>query len=182
MRTITDTAAPARSGGGTKPRIRWRRRASIVMSAAALTGLVAASPGAASAATASSPPPAPSQSKATVPIAAAPDAAGRYCGVYGTGYTWTTEWQKQPPGCYDLNVVWTELGQPGLLPGDTYAGYYWNGSRWIEGSKGYVYIPGGHVDPNTNPNCVLLTDVATGTWMFIGSGKGEAYINININY
>ena len=108
---------------------------------------------------------------------------GQYCGVFGSGTTWTTIWTKQPPGCHDLNIVRAEAG--GGANGDSYAGFYWNGHTWVEGMRGFQYIPNGNCNPNTNSHCVPLTNVVTGTKMQIGN---EGFISfgftasVQVNY
>jgi hypothetical protein len=106
--------------------------------------------------------------------------AGQYCGTYGSGYTNDTIWTKQPPGCHDLNVTYTVADN---ASSDYYAGFYWTGSKWQEGSKGYQLLYNGNHNPNTNSHAVLLTNVATGTAMYIGAyvfgANGHDIVHIN---
>ena len=107
--------------------------------------------------------------------------AGQYCGTYGSGYTDQTIWYKQPPGCQDLNVTYTQAAE---LSSDHYAGFYWTGSKWQEGSKGYQLLSNGNHDPNTDSHAVLLTNVATGTAMYISAYNisFNAHDAVHINY
>lgn len=108
--------------------------------------------------------------------AAAPLTAGQYCGIFGSGLSDVTVWAKADDSCHDLNLVYDSLST-------TYAGYYWNGSKWIEGSAGYRHLIAGSHDPDINPKAVLLTDVLPGTDMYIGAGNGaEVNVHVDINY
>lgn len=106
--------------------------------------------------------------------------AGQYCGTYGSGYTNDTVWYKQPPGCHDLNVTYTVADD---ASSDYYAGFYWTGSKWQEGSKGYQLLYNGNHNPDTNSHAVLLTNVTTGTAMYIGAyaigANGHDIVHIN---
>jgi hypothetical protein len=106
--------------------------------------------------------------------------AGQYCGTYGSGLTNDTVWYKKPPGCHDLNVTYTAADDSSS---DYYAGFYWTGSKWQEGSKGYQLLYNGNHNPNTDSHAVLLTNVATGTEMYIGAyvfgANGHDIVHIN---
>lgn len=106
---------------------------------------------------------------------------GQYCGTYGSGLTNDTIWYKKPPGCHDLNVTWTAADDSNS---DYYAGYYWTGSKWQEGSKGYQLLYNGNHNPNTDSHAVLLTNVATGTAMYIGAYVfgANGHDDVHINY
>jgi hypothetical protein len=107
-----------------------------------------------------------------------PQNPGQYCGLFGSGTTNQTVWIKQPPGCLDLNVTATTAP----AGWDDYAGRYQTPNGvWHIGAKGYLFLANGKHNPNTNPNAVLLTNVATGTPMMILS-EFESSDSVWINY
>jgi hypothetical protein len=107
---------------------------------------------------------------ATTPASASP---GSFCGTYGNGYTDQTIWYKKPPGCHDFNITWAKWS-------GYYAGWYWNGSKWIEGSNGSSYRTGGKTWDQ-----VAVSSVATGTPLITmredmpGTHQGW---NVHVNY
>ncbi|POM25476.1 hypothetical protein BTM25_41240 [Actinomadura rubteroloni] len=99
--------------------------------------------------------------------------AGGYCGVYGSDTTPTITFTKQPPGCHDVNITWVSAS-------DSYGGYYWNGSYWQLGSKGFRYLASGGHSPSEY-NAVPLTNVNTGVKFYIDNSS--SYIRtVHINY
>jgi hypothetical protein len=135
----------------------------------AITAVVAVAPGTAHAA------------------AARPAIAGQYCGTYGSGTTEVggayggTLWQKQPPGCNDLNIIYTDAPTSGHW--DTYAGaLYYPGSGWNICHRGYQVLYNGTHDPITNSRAVPCTDVLAGTLMFIANGYSSTPDYVEINY
>jgi hypothetical protein len=84
------------------------------------------------------------------------------------------QWQKQPPGCRDFNLVAaTASAGTGF---DYYTGWYWNGRNWIKAASGAHKVYDG-----SNFDVVLLTNVATGTWMSI-TGTHEAPDSVTVDY
>jgi hypothetical protein len=112
-----------------------------------------------------------------------PATAGQYCGTQATGNTGIygksvgTEWVKQPPGCRDLNVVYTSDPAPGHW--DEYNGNLWNGTGWYHCKSGFRVLYDGPHDPDTNTRAVLCTDVGPGTIMAIDTIRDVASVEIN---
>ncbi|HJQ01801.1 MAG TPA: hypothetical protein VJ851_09380 [Jatrophihabitans sp.] len=107
-------------------------------------------------------------------VIAAPAAnasAGAYCGTYGNGYTNTTEFIKQPPGCYDFNLTWTKWT-------GHYRGHLWTSSHGWQACGTTVYHLGGQTYLQ-----VLCSNVITGTPMYVERTDAETVgWNIHVNY
>ncbi|MFE5509698.1 hypothetical protein ACFQ9J_03650 [Streptomyces sp. NPDC056529] len=82
-----------------------------------------------------------------------------------TGYqkVGTTVNKSGSSSCNDLNLTWSNDAQSSY--GDSYRGFYKASSGWKAGSRGYVWAG----DGSHSPWKVLLSDVAAGTPMGVGS-------------
>lgn len=102
---------------------------------------------------------------ASVLVLAVPGTALADCGTDGSGHTDNNShpWYKKPPGCLDFNLTAATDSTYGY---DYYAGFWWNGKTWVEGTRGYVYFKNRSTE---GPDVVLLSSVVTGTPMFIVS-------------
>jgi len=110
--------------------------------------------------------------------ASAASSASRYvCGTQGSGFAGNVpgkQWQKKPPGCHDLNLVGARASVGTGF--DYYTGYYLSGNRWIRAASGAHKVFDG-----SNFDVVLITNVATGTWLSV-TGTHEAPDSVTVNY
>lgn len=75
--------------------------------------------------------------------------------------TYDESWCELVGGSACLYVPVTASGLGGLYAGDAsvaddFAGWYWNGSDWVSGTRGWQWVP-------TDSDNTLLTDVVSGT-------------------
>jgi hypothetical protein len=120
---------------------------------------------------------------AVVAVAAGP--AQAQCGTWGKGDTQRLSpnlifpeyfWIKQPPGCNDFNVIWTDASHPdGLLYADYFAGWYrlpdgW----WREGASGWRWMANGH-----HGDVPMVTSVWTGTPLTVTSVAEPDRVRVN---
>lgn len=96
-----------------------------------------------------------------------------YCGTAGSGHTETndtsinfgaSQFAKQPPGCYDINIV-------NVATTDTYGGALYYSGYYHLCVRGYQSLSAGNQNPNTNTHAVPCTSVNTGTEFIILSGN-----------
>jgi hypothetical protein len=159
-----DSACPGESGSTLRQASSLLRHGSrkLMIGAASATlaasAVIAAAPGAAQAAV------------------SAPQTAGKYCGTYDSGTTDGSVWYKKPPGCHDLNLV-SVNARPAGYGSDNYIGIYFVGGRAVYGANGWHYEVNG-----STGDVVLLSNVATGTEMQIGSLLGPGLDVVGINY
>jgi hypothetical protein len=97
-------------------------------------------------------PPGPAAPGAAPPaVVAAPNACTGFSGptYYAEYGGWSTSY-VYATGCGPVTI--TNVSKTGY-----YAGYYYNGSRWVEGTRGYIYLTAG------NHSTVMLSGVIAGT-------------------
>ncbi len=120
---------------------------------------------------------------AIVAVAAGP--AQAQCGAWGKGDTQSLSpnlifpeyfWIKQPPGCNDFNVIWTDTSNPdGVLYADYFAGWYqlpdgW----WREGASGWRWMANGH-----HGDVPTVRSVWTGTPLTVTSVAEPDRVRVN---
>jgi hypothetical protein len=109
--------------------------------------------------------------------AAVPLTAGQYCGTFQSGTANKTYFYKQAGTCHDVNIVYVHDPEASW---DSYAGLYWNGKVWVLGARGFKRINNGNCDPNTDQNCVPITDLLAGTKFQILSAS-QAFAAVDLN-
>lgn len=116
------------------------------------------------------------------------------CGTFGASYAgqagqaWAAYnmqgWVKQPPGCHDLNLVYSNNPNDnnGIVPGDSYGAYYhgwaagWYGWHWT--AEGWQLGRNGVHDPSI----VLLYTVMTGTKLAVVGYNSPYEDAVHVNY
>jgi hypothetical protein len=122
---------------------------------------------------------------ATVAVVAVAGPAQAQCGTWGAGGTQTVSpnrifpravWIKQPPGCHDFNVTWTDTSNiDGLVYADYYAGWYQlPGGWWREGASGRHWLVNGY-----HGDVPLVTAVWAGTPLTITSVAEPDRVHVN---
>lgn len=116
------------------------------------------------------------------PIHAAPAVAPSSCYIpspYGIGASTTgptgTIFTKQANSCLDLNLINADNGLG--TTGSCYIGWYYNGSRWVEGAVGAVCKPNA---PKFGSAVVLVSSIATGTRIGVSTTRYNATVTIEI--
>lgn len=108
---------------------------------------------------------------------AAPMTAGQYCGTFQSGTVAVTYFYKQAGTCHDVNIIYVKDPYESF---DSYAGLYWNGKIWVLGTRGFKRINNGNCNPNTNQNCVPITDLAAGTeFQILSASQAEGPVHLN---
>jgi hypothetical protein len=117
---------------------------------------------------ASSVPPGPAAPGAHVlAVPAAPDACSGFSGptYYAEYGGWSTSY-VYATGCGPVTI--TNVSKAGK-----YAGYYYNGSKWVEGTRGYISLSAG------NHDTIVLSGVVAGTAVKINGSVDNSQVTFD---